>query len=82
MATDIKFQWTGFKEFEDLLNQITDDFGEKDANNILRSACRAAMVPVLHAARQFLIDNDNVDTGQLLKSLQVEARKPSSKDKR
>ena len=82
MSTDIKFQWTGFKEFEDLLNQITDDFGEKDANNILRSACRAAMLPVLHAARQLLIDNDNVDTGQLLQSLQIEARKPTSKDKR
>jgi hypothetical protein len=80
--SSMTINWNGFKEFQDLLDQITDDFGEKDASNILRSACRSAMVPVLNAARQLLIDNDNVDTGQLLKSLQVESRKPTSKDKR
>jgi hypothetical protein len=79
MATDIKIEWSGFKEFEDLLDQIDDDFGEKDANNILKNACRAAMKPVLETARVLL--EPHIDTGQLIKSLQIEARKPTSKDK-
>jgi len=82
METDITMQWSGFKEFEDLLDQINDDFGEKDAKNILRDACREAMLPVLQAARGLLLTHDNIETGQLLESLQVEARKPTSRDKR
>lgn len=74
-------QWDGFKDFENLMDQITDDFGEKDANNILRNACRSAMLPVLESARANLEMHGNVDTGQLLKSLQVEARKPTQRDK-
>ena len=79
---EITIDWSGFQEFEDLLNQITDDFGEKDANNILKNACRAAMVPVLQTARGLLQAHDNIDTGQLISSLQVEARVPTSRDKR
>jgi len=82
MATDIKIEWSGFKEFEELLDQITDDFSEKDAKNILRNACREAMLPVLHSAQNFLRVHDNIETGQLLDSLQVEARKPTARDKR
>jgi hypothetical protein len=82
MATSIKLEWSGFKEFDELLDQINDDFNEKDASNILRNACRLAMQPVLDSARQALITHDNVETGQLLQSLQVEARKPNSRDKR
>ena len=82
MATDIKIEWSGFKEFEELLDQITNDFGEKDANNILKNACREAMLPVLHSAQNFLRVHDNIETGQLLASLQVEARKPTARDKR
>lgn len=82
MATDIKIEWSGFKEFEELLDQITNDFGEKDANNILKNACREAMLPVLHSAQNFLRVHDNIETGQLLASLQIEARKPTARDKR
>jgi hypothetical protein len=74
--------WTGFKEFENLLDEIEADFGEKDAKKILRNACRASMMPVLNAARSNLTINGNIDTGQLYASLQVEARVPTSKDKR
>ena len=75
-------KWQGFKEFEELLDKIDEDFGEKDSQNILRNAMRASMVPVLNSARGHLEANGNVDTGQLLKSLQVEARKPTARDKR
>ena len=78
----LTLQWSGFNEFEQLLDQINDDFGEKDANNILRSAMRKAMEPVLHSARGFLETHGNIDTGQLIRSLQVEARKPNARDKR
>lgn len=78
----VKLQWAGFKEFEDLLTEIEDDFGEKDAKKILRNACRMAMEPVLKTAQGLLEMHGNVDTGQLLKSLQVEARKPTARDKR
>jgi hypothetical protein len=80
--SDLKLKWEGFDEFADLLSEIEADFGEKDAKKILQNACRASMVPVLNSARGFLNSHGNVDTGQLLKSLQVEARKPTSKDKR
>jgi len=75
-----KVQWTGFQEFQDLLDEIQTDYGPKDAKNILRNACRAAMTTVLQAARSNL--ERNIDTGQLIRSLQIEARKPNSKDKR
>jgi len=79
---EISIEWSGFKEFEELLDQIDKDFGEKDANNILKNACRAAMVPVLQTARGLLQAHDNIDTGQLISSLQVEARVPTARDKR
>jgi hypothetical protein len=79
---ELSVKWSGFKEFEDLFNEIEDDFGEKDANKILRNATREAMKPVLSTARVLLESHGNVDTGQLLRSLQLEARKPSSRDKR
>ena len=82
MATNIKLEWSGFNEFDELLDQINDDFSEKDARNILKNAMRTAMLPVLESARSALETHGNVDTGQLLRSLQVEARKPNSRDKR
>jgi hypothetical protein len=75
------FTWSGFKEFEDLFDEINEDFGEKDAKNILRNSCRESMKPVLESARELLQSHGNVDTGQLLRSLQIEARKPTSRDR-
>ena len=82
VANNITLRWDGFKDFENLLDEINEDFGEKDAKNILRNGVRNAMKPVLQSARQNLIMHGNVDTGQLLASLQVEARKPNARDKR
>ena len=78
----LQLKWDGFQEFQDLLTQIEEDYGEKDAAGILRNAVRASMKPVLDAARQNLMANGNVDTGQLVQSLRLEARPPTAKDKR
>jgi hypothetical protein len=78
----ISMKWEGFAEFEQLLDQINDDFGAKDANKILQNACRASMIPVLHTAKSLLQSHNNIETGQLHDSLQVEARKPTARDKR
>ena len=48
VSNNFTMSWHGFKDFENLLDQITDDFGEKDAQKILRNACRTAMIPVLN----------------------------------
>ena len=75
MKTTFKFE--GFQEFEQLINQIEDDFGPKDQNNILRNGARKAMKPALNTARELV----RKDTGQLAATLQIEARKPTNKDK-
>jgi len=80
-GVDIKIQWNGFREFEDLLSEIEDDFGERDAKKILQNAMRDAMKPALVTARNLLTENDNINTGQLINSLHIEARKPTPKDK-
>lgn len=79
---ELKVKWQGFKEFEELFKEIQNDFGEKDSQNILRNSLRQAMKPVLETSRNLLQSHGNVDTGQLLKSLQLEARKPTGRDKR
>ena len=78
MAIKIDVQFEGFKEFEDLSKQIANDFGYKDASNIMVSAARLAMRSALNAAKSLA----PVDTGALQMSLQIEARKPRHKDRR
>jgi HK97 gp10 family phage protein len=78
MATIVKVEFEGARELKDLFQQIEKDFGEKDAQNILRNAVRKSMKPVLLTARTLAPK----DTGALAASLQVETRKPSNKDKR
>jgi hypothetical protein len=68
----------GFQELKDVLDELNRDFGPKDAKNILVSAVRKAMRVVLDQARTMV----PVDTGALKASLRIEARKPTSKDKR
>lgn len=63
------------RTFDDMAREI----GDKQANSkILRPAVKEAMTPVLNAAQQ----NAPVDTGVLRAMLQVEARRPTRKDKR
>jgi len=78
MATSVTVQFEGFQEFQDLAKKIADDFGFKDAQNIMVSAARIAMRSALSSAQSAA----PVDTGGLRQSLQIEARKPRAKDKR
>jgi HK97 gp10 family phage protein len=72
----IKF--TGMAEFQQLLDEMKEDFSEKDSKKILNSAVRQAMKPVLEKARVLAPK----DTGALAASLRIEARKPTSRDRK
>lgn len=74
----ITFEFKGFKELEEVFEEIQADFGEKDQKKILVSGVRQAMKPVLQMAKM----RAPVDTGALSQSLRVEARKPTNRDKR
>jgi HK97 gp10 family phage protein len=78
MSNIKKVQFTGVLEFEQMLNELRDDFGEKDKKKILTSAVRKSMAPVLNKARLLA----PIDTGGLRASLRAEARKPSRRDKK
>ena len=78
MADKITFEFKGFKELEEVFEEIKADFGEKDQKKILVSGVRQAMKPVLQMAKM----RAPVDTGALTQSLRIEARKPTNKDKR
>jgi HK97 gp10 family phage protein len=78
MADSLKIKFEGMQEFKGLLDQIKDDFGEKDAQKILNNAVKIAMQPVLTTAKNLAPK----DTGALMASLRIETRKPNTKDKR
>lgn len=78
MTYSVSFGFSGGQELIDLLNQMQIDFGEKDAKNILTSAVRTAMKPVLATAQSLV----PVDTGLLRRGLWIEARRPRAKDYR
>ena len=65
--------FSGFSEFQYLLNQINKDFGVQDARkNVLVPAAKNAMQIVLAAAKNNLVPGHGLDTGQLKKTLQEE----------
>lgn len=77
MKTNI--QVTGMAALGAVLGQMERDFGYKEVESkVLVPAVREAMRPVLMAARGLVPK----DTGALARSLQIEARRPNSKDKR
>lgn len=75
----VTFKIEGLKDvyaaFEDLAAEIGD---KKAQSKVLVPAAREAMQPVLNQA----IQNAPVDTGGLRLSLQVEARRPTKRDRR
>lgn len=75
--TSFTIQGVGITEFKELLQEIREDFGPKDVKNILRNSVRLSMKPVLETARALVPK----DTGQLAASLQIETRKPTSRDR-
>lgn len=77
MAVTIKLE--GLGEVDQALRQLEADFGHKEsAKRVLVPAVREAMRPVLMQA----ITNAPKNTGGLALSLQIEARRPNTKDRR
>ena len=80
-SRNLKFDFQGFEEFNDLVEKIQSEFGEKDSAKILVSAVRHSLRPTLSTAKSLLEPGHGLDTGALRASLQIEARKPNSKDR-
>lgn len=77
MSVSIKLEGVG--DVASAFDALAADIGDKKANSkILVPAVRDAMQPVLTAAMQ----KAPTDTGALKMMLQVEARRPTNKDKR
>jgi hypothetical protein len=77
MAVIIKLEGVG--EVDKALRQLEADFGQKESSKrVLIPAVRESLQPVLMQA----IANAPKDTGGLALSLQVEARRPTARDRR
>ncbi len=77
MAVTIKLE--GIGEVDEALRQLEADFGNKEsAKRVLVPAVREALQPVLSQA----ISNAPKETGGLALALQIEARRPTAKDRR
>lgn len=77
MAISIKLE--GIGAVEQALKQLEQDIGDKQARSkVLVPAVREAIAPVLASA----ISKSPKDTGGLALSLQIEARRPTRKDRR
>ena len=77
MSVTIKLE--GIGEVDKALKALEDEFGDKLARSkVLIPAVREAMKPVLQQARI----NAPKDSGDLTRSLIVEARRPNSRDRR
>ena len=74
----VKISFVGHKELNEVFKELSDSFGPKDNQAILKKAVRQAMLPVLAQAVSLVPR----DTGALAASLQVESRRPTGKDKR
>lgn len=75
----VTFKVEGLKDVYAAFEQLAADIGDKKAQSkILVPAAREAMQPVLNKA----IQNAPSDTGGLRLSLQVEARRPTKRDRR
>lgn len=71
------FRLEGVQELEDVFKELTDDFGPRDGKRILLRGIKRALQPVLLSAKAEVAK----DTGALAASLQVEARRVTSKDR-
>lgn len=74
----VTFSIEGKREFDDLVEEIINDFGQKDAKKILQKAAYESMRPVLYDAKL----RAPVDTGQLAASLRLSAGKPTRKQRK
>jgi HK97 gp10 family phage protein len=74
----VKIHFEGMPEFVALLDEMKKDFGVSDQKKVLTTAVKQSMKPVLQTAKGLVAK----DTGALANSLQVQARKPTNKDKK
>lgn len=82
MAKEAKL--TGFKELNDVLVQMGEDFCYgKTASRVLIPAIKAALQPVLEKAKQLApYDDKNHSTTHLRDTLRLNARTPTQRDQR
>jgi HK97 gp10 family phage protein len=79
MAGGVTFAVEGLSDVISAFNELAEEIGDKKARSrVLIPAMRKAMQPVLADAKA----KAPVDTGALVKHLQVEARRPNRKDQR
>jgi HK97 gp10 family phage protein len=79
MATYNKVAVTGLSDALAILDELADEIGDKKATSkILVPAAREAMKPVLATAKLLAPK----DTGDLMRTLQIEARRPTKRDQR
>jgi HK97 gp10 family phage protein len=79
MATYSKVEVTGLSEALAVFDELANEIGDKKATSkILIPAAREAMKPVLASAKILAPK----DTGDLTRTLQVEARRPNKRDQR
>jgi HK97 gp10 family phage protein len=73
----------GAEELAYLLEQISKEYGVESADkNVLIPAAKDAMKIVLDSAKSKLVPGHGYDTGQLQRTLRVDARLARSKDRR
>lgn len=78
MMATARWKFEGAEELKEVLNELANDFGTKDAKTILKRGVREAMKPALYQAKLLA----PADTGGLRASLRIETRKPTKKDMR
>lgn len=75
----VSFKLEGLKDADQVLRDLARQIGDKTAESkVLVPAVREAMKPVLNRARE----EAPKDTGQLARTLQIEARRPTKRDRR
>lgn len=73
----------GFEELEKALLEIANDFGYTEAvKKVLIPSAKEAMHHTFTSVKQYIEMQGLIDTGEMLKSVRLTARKPNSKDKK
>jgi HK97 gp10 family phage protein len=74
----VKIETEGFDDFENLLIQISDEFGYRESTrNVLTPALKVALDPVYNSAK----NNARVNTGRMRDGIKLESRIPTNGDK-
>lgn len=74
----IKLEVDGFEKLFKNMNELKDEIGQAKTDAIWKSALTEAFQPVYQSAK----DRAPIDTGQLEDHIQMNARRPTSRDKK